>query len=238
MSSFVLKIIAIITMFCDHFGDIFIGSISPFNIIGRIAFPIFCFQLVVGYENTKDIKKYALRLIAFALISQIPFKYFLDIFAGGSLELNVCFTLLLGLLALLVYDKIPNIFLKYISIFIILIVAYYTKVDYGAWGVFLILFIYIFCPNKYVSSNNINKNAKNFIFIFGFLSLCIINYCGLIGLVSNIMLIGIILFSFLPSILMLLYNGKKGPSLKYLFYAFYPVHLILLEIIYEIVKLN
>ena len=69
MSSFVIKIIAIISMLFDHTNDVFIGHLSVFNLIGRIAFPLFSFQLVVGYTYTHNIKKYISRMFIFALIS-------------------------------------------------------------------------------------------------------------------------------------------------------------------------
>ena len=56
-------------MFCDHSGDAFIGHFSFLNLIGRIAFPIFAFQVVQGYIHTHNVKKYALRLFIFAFIS-------------------------------------------------------------------------------------------------------------------------------------------------------------------------
>ena len=77
MSSFVLKIIACFTMFIDHVGYlIFNGDSSWFNYVGRLAFPIFAFQISEGYIHTHDVKKYLLRLILFAFISQIPFLLF------------------------------------------------------------------------------------------------------------------------------------------------------------------
>ena len=234
MSSFILKIIAIITMFCDHFGDIFIGHLSAFNIIGRIAFPIFAFQIAVGYKHTKNIKKYALRLIIFALISQIPFSIFKYIMGNSVFDLNVCFTLLLGLLTLLIFEKVDDKFFKYLYIFIILLIAHFANVDYGAWGVFLIFFIYLFCPK--VSNLPMKRIIKLIIFIAGFLLLCILEYISYLGSLPTMFLMAVILFSFLPSIFMLLYNGKKGYSLKYLFYLFYPVHLIVLEIVYYLIK--
>ena len=101
MSSFVLKVIAIITMFCDHFGDAFIGHTSFFNLIGRIAFPIFAFQITEGYIHTKSLKKYMTRLGIFAIISQIPFILFIRKFINPtSISLNVFFTLFLGLLSI------------------------------------------------------------------------------------------------------------------------------------------
>ena len=104
MSSFVLKIIACISMFCDHVGDAFIGKLTFLNYIGRLAFPIFCFQIVQGYIHTHDIKKYILRLSLFALISQIPFMLFYHI-VFDSFAINVIFTLLFGLFTILIYDK-------------------------------------------------------------------------------------------------------------------------------------
>ena len=61
MSSFVLKMIAIITMFIDHIGYAIFGELSFFNYIGRIAFPIFAFQISEGYLHSKNLKKYYLQ---------------------------------------------------------------------------------------------------------------------------------------------------------------------------------
>ena len=159
MSSFVLKIIAIICMFCDHFSDAIIGHLSILNIIGRIAFPIFAFQLVIGFINTRDFKKYASRLFIFSLISQIPFMllmYVMNydgnfnflisnfpsiILNENILQLNIFFTLILGLFTLLIYDKVSNKFLKWLCIALLIALGEVLQVDYGGWGVFLILFI-------------------------------------------------------------------------------------------------
>ena len=111
MTSFALKITAIISMFCDHFGDAFIGHFSFLNLIGRIAFPIFAFQISEGFTHTKNMKKYFLRLGIFALVSQIPFSLFVHKFLGSSLfSLNVFFTLFLGLLSMYLYDYIIKLF--------------------------------------------------------------------------------------------------------------------------------
>ena len=118
MTSFVLKIIALITMFIDHSGYVFVGSFSFCNFIGRIAFPIFAFQISEGYKHTKNLKKYFLRLGIFALISQIPFSLFSFKYHGGNiLILNVFFTLFLGLLSIYLYDYINNLLQKQMSNF-------------------------------------------------------------------------------------------------------------------------
>ena len=105
MTSFVLKIIAMITMFCDHLGDAIYRSISPFNYIGRIAFPIFAFQISEGFLHTKNLKRYFIRLMAFALISQIPYILFISLFSN-EIKLNIFFTLTLGLIAIWLYDYV------------------------------------------------------------------------------------------------------------------------------------
>ena len=73
MSSFALKLIAIISMLFDHAGYAIYGKLSWCNFIGRLAFPIFAFQITEGYIHTKNLKNYFFRLGIFALISQIPF---------------------------------------------------------------------------------------------------------------------------------------------------------------------
>ena len=105
MTSFELKIVALISMLCDHTGLVFLGSPTYFNVIGRIAFPIFAFQISEGYTHTKNLKKYILRLIIFALTSQLPFVLFRNSVELTSFSLNIFFTLLLGLLSITIYDK-------------------------------------------------------------------------------------------------------------------------------------
>lgn len=106
MTSFALKILACITMFIDHLGYIIFHKFSYFNYIGRLAFPIFAFQISEGFVHTKNIKKYFLRLGIFAVLSQIPFSLFHSTFSN-EFSLNVFFTLFLGLLSIFLYDKIP-----------------------------------------------------------------------------------------------------------------------------------
>ena len=107
MSSFVLKIIAIISMVFDHVGDACIKHLSAMNLIGRLAFPIFAFQISEGYYHTKNLKKYFLRLFLFALISQIPFMLFMSTYTN-AFSLNIFCTLFVGLLAIFIHDKVCN----------------------------------------------------------------------------------------------------------------------------------
>lgn len=144
-------------MFCDHAGYAFLGSFSFFNLIGRIAFPIFAFQIVQGYIHTSNFKKYALRLLIFACISQIPFMMFLSTFSN-TFYLNIFFTLFLGIICLYGYDKIKNKYLGVLFTILICIVAHFIQVDYGAYGVAVIFLFYIF--SKTTFSGNENSSTR------------------------------------------------------------------------------
>ena len=210
-------------MICDHTSNVFIGSFSYLNLIGRIAFPIFAFQLVIGYNNTKDLKKYIIRLLIFACISQIPFMLFLSTYTDKFL-LNIFFTFLLGILAIYSYDKFKN--KKYgkliglLPVILIVLIAYLIKVDYGAFGIILIFIFYFF------------KNNKPLMCI-SFYILCFIKYLiyTLIPPTFNFYFLITNLCTFLSVFLIILYNGKQGKKIKYFFYIFYPSHLIILYII-------
>ncbi len=243
MSSFVIKIIAIITMLCDHSGDAILGRFSFLNIIGRIAFPLFCFQLVVGYKHTKDVKKYLFRLFIFGIISQIPFSLFTYCYIGRFDLLNVFFTLAIGLLAVYILDTLPKKYklLAIVLDVILMILAEFAQTDYGWFGVCLILCIYLFYndkksePNREASPNAVTYFNNNILFFIVFFALCLIKYSSNFGMTYTSIVIAQILGTFFPVIFMLLYNGKKGPSLKYSFYIFYPAHLLILTIIHYLI---
>lgn len=226
MSSFFIKIIAMITMICDHYGDAIIGNFGILNYIGKISFPLFAFQFVQGYKHTHDFKKYLIRLLIFAIISQVPFILFLSTFTETYL-LNIFFTFLLSAIALYGFEKISNYFLKYIFIIFIAIIAHFTKVDYGAFGIILPFIFYFFLyTNKIPEKNNLNKILMCITVIVAITINNIpdiINYPSLFG-----HFIRKTIFTCIALIPICLYNGKQGPKIKYLFYFFYPVHLLLL----------
>ncbi len=110
----VLKLIAIITMIIDHIGAGFFPGVTIFRTIGRIAFPIFAYQLAKGYKHTSDLAGYSKRLLIFAFISYVPYIYFLgDGLTPNPLALNVMFLLLAGIGALLLYDQANTYFFRY-----------------------------------------------------------------------------------------------------------------------------
>ena len=149
MTSFILKIIGIISMLSDHIGDSVLGVFSFFNYIGRIAFPIFAFQAVQGYIHTKNFKKHMLKLFIFACISQIPFMLFLSTFTEQFL-LNIFFTFFLGLFSLFLYDKCKYKLLGFLIVVFISVIGEIINVDYGAFGILLIFSFYFFKDKKYL----------------------------------------------------------------------------------------
>ena len=227
----------------------FLGQFSILNVIGRIAFPLFCFQIVIGYKHTKNVNKYLLRLFLFGLISQIPFSLFTYSYIGRFDLLNVYFTLALGLLAIYILDTLPKKY-KIIAIvldIILMVIAELAQTDYGWFGVCLIICIYLFYNDKSSVKNliltilHLNSSLKNFqklicktsenaityfnnniLFAIVFLALLVIKFSNYFSIGYYTYGLVQIIGTFFPIIFMLLYNGKKGPSMKYVFYAFYP----------------
>ena len=215
MSSFVLKMIAIISMFIDHVGYAIFGKFSYFNYIGRIAFPIFAFQISEGYVHTKNLKKYFFRLFLFAIISQIPFMLFHSILST-EFSLNIFFTLLLGLACIFIYDKSNYKILGIIASIAIGIIAQISHCDYGFYGVAIILIFYIF------KDNFINAS------IFFILATAIKYLVPIIKYGFNNVYLYLFIFTIISAIFLATYNGKKGKNTKYLLYLFYPIHLLLI----------
>lgn len=239
MTSFILKIIAMATMVVDHFGDVYFKHISLMNLIGRIAFPIFAFQISEGYLHTKNLKKYFLRLFLFALISQIPFMLFYSLYTDG-LTLNIFFTLFIGLLAIFLYDKITHLsfqsiknkkikfffryLLGFLIVFLLGVLAQIFHFDYGFFGIAIIFLFYLF------------RNHK-LIMVISFILACIlkygIDYLDTFNLLYIGWYIGLTIFTILPIVFICLYNKKQGPKVKYLLYLFYPVHLLILYFLFR-----
>ena len=214
MNVFTLKLIALITMIIDHYGAIFQSNVDIYRIVGRIAFPIYSFLLVEGYLHTRDVKKYAKRLLMFALISEIPF----DLAFNGRLEFmhqNIFFTLFIGLMTMYFLDRREEYNIsKFMVVIISVILATVFSVDYSFVGIIYILAFYF--------TRNMEKKER-------------ILRVAAIMLFINFSLIGYIQqFSLLALILIYFYNEKLGPKntfIQTLFYIMYPLHLLLFYLI-------
>ena len=226
MSSFLLKIIACFTMLLCHIPFVYPQYSVPLIYIGKISFPLYAFLISEGYVHTRNFSKYLTRLIVFGVISQIP-AYLL--FVGKSfngLYLNIFFTLALGLLGIRIYDKIKS---KYISIPLIILLAVIAelfKFDYGAFGVLMIVCFYVFKRNKL----NMVLSQMFLMFILYMKKMSYYTF----SLFNLQYILFQLLFSVISLAIILTYNGKKGKSssrIKLMFYCFYPVHLIILDLL-------
>lgn len=244
MSSFVIKLIAVFTMLIDHTCDVIIQHYSVGYIIGRIAFPLFAFQLVIGYENTHDIKKYLKRLLIFALLAEVPYAILFYNYVH-QIDVNIFFTLFFALVSLIIWDSkkviLNNKFItwtcKLLLIALICFVCEFLHFDHGYGGILTVLLIYLFYPYSLkedefmVKKRNVLKDLLFFFVMFLIACVRFSAYLSVLGIYDCILLV---LFASISTLIMLAYNGKKGPSFQYFFYAFYPLHLAILDIIYYI----
>lgn len=237
-----LKMIAMVTMLIDHFAATvltqkIIRSPECFDVtgqlrmnglvcsywimrgIGRIAFPIFIFLLLEGFLHTRNRFRYIGRLLLFAAVSEIPFDFAFnlaqyDINKGRFIEFtyqNVFFTLSIGLIAITVMEGIrilhADVILKVIlSLGVVALgaaLAYFMHTDYDAFGVLAIVSAYLL--------RNTGKELRIAI------PCVVLSFSSLLELVA---LIDILPVHF--------YNGERGWKLKWVFYLFYPLHLLLL----------
>lgn len=203
LNSFQLKWIAIITMAIDHTGAILFPSLPVFRYIGRIAFPIFCYLLVEGFFHTRDIQRYMGRLFVFAVVSEIPYDL---AFRGVTLEFghqNVFFTLFFGVFMMYAFEKASSLPVKTVEALFIMWLTAVLGTDYSYKGILLIGVFYVLREKFWI------KMAAGALWNF--------------TLNSSIQRFGA--FAMIP---IALYNGERGRSMKYFFYLFYPLHLLIL----------
>lgn len=264
MSTLMLKIVACIAMLADHIGYFsYMGYPmlgDALRAIGRISFPIFAYLIAFGLKKTHNKYRYLFRLITVGLISEIPFHYCFSIshtnnglwnelFSSVTFN-NVYFTLALGLIAIMVCDMIYSryhssqiskelIWLIPFAAILPALLADLIDSDYGLYGVLLIVIFY------FVSDKNI-----------GIIIACTVFSCRyiLFELVSSVIQYtpptisawdAMQVFALFSSVPIICCNGKKGIqsktnrgkiALKYFFYLFYPIHLLIIGSIIRTIK--
>lgn len=219
MSIFVVKIIACMTMVLDHVKYALPETRNFATVyFGRMAFPLFAFLLTEGFCHTSNLKKYYQRLLLFAVLSQIPFMLFRTL-VGEWRMLNILFTLLLGLMAITIWAKFRGkyyICVPFVALFIFL--GKCLNVDYSWYGVSCVILFYWF-------------RNKGFFRILAFAMLNFIYYFNRFVPHASMESIISYVFTTLPAFLLLFYNGKLGHKTKYLYYIFYPLHMLILYVI-------
>ena len=221
-----LKYIAFASMFIDHFNKALItpfltGSgvlniiTTIFDILGRIAFPIFAFMIVEGFFKTKSRWKYLRNLLVFATISEIPYDMFQSAVFINTRSQNILWGLALGLFTIMVIDKLKERIKKrplwiFVSILIVALsslLSMLISADYEYYAIIIIYIYYLFYDKRLLASG-----------------------LGFLVIIKEI-------YAILGFATVLLYNGEKGKQNKIFNYLFYPVHLLVLGIIRMVFKI-
>lgn len=108
ISSFALHILAMLFMLCDHMWATIVPGNRWMTVVGRLAYPIFAFMIVEGLHHTKNLKKYILRLLASAVISEIPFNLMYGSAVFYPVHQNVLWTFLLAIGGILLIEKVKK----------------------------------------------------------------------------------------------------------------------------------
>ncbi len=220
LSGSALKLLAIVSMLVDHLaaflwydepwctdawfsiGHREMSAYALMRMFGRIAFPLFAFLIVEGFQHTRNRKRYGIQLLIFALISELPW----NLVHGGQFFYrgqNVLFTLLLGYLGLCALERFRDDKKKLLaSLLGLLVVSIVLRADYGCSGYGFILLLYV---------------LRNQQLVRAIIGCCVLGSRWVAGT------------AFIP---IALYNGKRGfvrgPVGKYFFYLFYPLHLLII----------
>ena len=213
-----LKLMAAALMLIDHVGAILLPETVILRCIGRLAFPIFAFFIAEGYAHTRSFGRYLLRMAIWAAVSEIPFNLeFGHFFVPG--RQNVLWTFCLALLTLRGLDRLrrePGA-IGYAGAALALATGFAAgellHVDYGGWGVLLVTLFYLTREVR-------NRWAIQLVGLALFCWFCSAWRLEMLAMLSLIPLC--------------LYNGERGFSnkaLQYGFYAFYPVHILILSVL-------
>lgn len=234
LDSTALRLLAILFMVLDHLWATVVPGNLWLTCLGRLAFPIFAFQLCEGYRHTSDYRRYRRRLLVFALLSEIPFNLF---YAGSVIfpfHQNVLFTLLLGLLAIRQADMlrreegIKKKSLRCLALLLIFAGGVVLFPDYGLMGVMTVLCFFVFRDHR----------------LFQLAAMAVLNIFTFKGQTIPISLFGLACdfpiqgFALLALPLIWLYNGEKGrggKGLRLFWYIFYPLHMLALYFIQRII---
>lgn len=210
----ILKWVAIVSMTIDHVGASLYPRSEVLRLIGRLSFPLFCYLLVLGLENTRNVGNYFIRLFLFALASQVPF--YLAFGMEPFESLNVFFTLSSGLAFIYFYQK-KNALLALLPVLASLILHF----DYGIYGIFLIGSMYLIRKDAELGTVSVVllNLASSFMWSTQFMSLFALPIILLHNSKTSVMVEDI--------------NRKGAYPLwkKYFFYAYYPLHLLALYIV-------
>ena len=240
LSSAELHIIAMLLMLMDHLWATLLPAEEWLTCAGRVAFPIFAYMTVEGYFHTHSYKKYMLRMLLFAVLSEIPF----DLMYGGTwfypVHQNVIWTFLLGLLGIHAMEAVRKkgrtwayLLVSVLTVIAGLVIGTLCMVDYYGVGVLTVFVFYFF------------RERKPWCLLGQLAALYWLNVEMLGGLMYPIKLFGMEFelcqqgLALLALIPIWLYKGRQGhhsKAFQYFCYAFYPVHMLILVLVLNCVN--
>ena len=227
MSRDSIKMVAMLTMLINHIANVFLPAGQPLTnlclCIGYFTAVTMCFFLVEGYGCTRSKRRYAGRLLGFAVLAQLPYQLaFPANGIAGFVQFNMLFTLLLCFLVLLVQEKIRDRVLRGVCIVLLICASLFCD-----WALLAPVFTLLFA---WAGGNRTRQKAA-----FGAAALL---YGGMAGLGSGQVweavgcAVPILVSAF---VILYLYNGRRAAHgrtfYKWFFYAFYPAHLLVLGLL-------
>lgn len=226
-----LKLIACITMLIDHFGHAIVPCLPvphmanlyyACRLVGRIAFPIYCFLLAEGMRHTRNPGNYIGRLAIGILLAELPFDL---LFEGGiSWEYqSVMVTLTLGAVMLWCMQKTEKPWLKLLMVLPFVLLAEFLNSDYGGWGIVMIAVFAFF--------DRLSLQMTAMILVNAMMNSATVPVFGID--------VSVQIFAVLAMVPICLYSGKKltrSKAVQWGFYLFYPLHLLVLRIVLGFIR--
>ena len=237
ISSTGLHILAMSFMLCDHLWAMLFPAAEWLTCVGRMAYPIFAFLIAEGYAHTRDLRRYMLRMLLWAVLSEIPFNL---MYGGGVFypyHQNVLWTFLLSLCLIALIEKCRKRFkpaaAAFLSAGLVLlgfIAGYAAMADYYGVGVLTVLVFH------FLRGQSWQKRLLQLVCLYILNVELLGGYCYIFQLFGHSVEVtqqGFALLALLP---IWLYKGRQGArnkAFQYFCYAFYPVHMLLLFVIRE-----
>ena len=234
MSRDSIKMVAMLTMLINHIANVFLPAGQPLTnlclCIGYFTAVTMCFFLVEGYGCTRSKRRYAGRLLGFAVLAQLPYQLaFPENGIAGFVQFNMLFTLLLCFLVLLVQEKIRDRVLRGVCIVLLICASLFCD-----WALLAPVFTLLFA---WAENSRLRKHVAfgvAAVLYGGMAWLSSMRTLGAVGALPDTLgcAMPILVSGFF---ILYLYNGQRAAQhrgfYKWFFYAFYPGHLLVLGLL-------
>ena len=235
LSSAFLHILAMMLMLCDHLWGTIVPGNDWLTWIGRITFPIYAFLIVEGYFHTRSLRRYAMRLLVLALISEIPFDLMLTGAVFYPFHQNVLWTFLIAMYMIALVERVKRrgktlwtAAVGAAALGLGMLLGTVSMVDYGGAGVATVMLFYF------------ARGRRWYHFALQAAGMYYLNVEVLKGIYYPVTLFGHEFEFYQQSLALLalipiwLYRGRQGhhsKAFRFACYAFYPVHMLILALL-------